>query len=96
MRPTNENSISEVIAEMLKKYSLEEGLWSAKIHQAWDKSLSEYIVKRTTSLAFSKGLLKVSVNSSVIRNELLLIKEDIRKQINDELGSEIVLDMMIF
>ena len=31
MRPTNENSLAEVIREMMKKYQLEDGLWSARI-----------------------------------------------------------------
>ncbi|MBK7888354.1 MAG: DUF721 domain-containing protein [Bacteroidetes bacterium] len=95
MRPTNENSIGNVITEMLKKYRLEDGLWSAKIEQAWANCLSEYIVQRTTSLVFRNGHLQVYVSSSVIRKELLMMKADILNQLNEELGSDIIQEISV-
>lgn len=95
MRPTNENSLGDVIAEMLKKYHLEDGYWSAKITEAWGKCLSDYIVKRTSSIIFKNGLLQVYVNSSVIRKELLLISEEVMNQLNEELGIDIIKELRI-
>ncbi len=90
MRPTNENTLGEVISEMLKRYRLEDGMWSAKIEVAWAKCLSDYIVKNTSSLVFRNGILEVRLNSSVIRKELCLMKEEILKNLNDNLGTSIV------
>ena len=52
MRPTNENSLGDVIKDMLRKYELENGLWNAKIRDAWDKCVAKPIVQRTVSLRF--------------------------------------------
>ncbi len=96
MRPTNENSLGEVIREMMKKYQLEDGLWSARIVDAWGKSMLPAVVQRTNSLQFKNGQLVVHLNSAVLKNELNHIKQDLMDQLNAELGEVVVLEMLIY
>ncbi len=96
MRPTNENSLGDVIKEMLKKYQLEDGLWSAKIIEAWATCMPAPVIQRTQSLSFKSGQLTVHLNSAVVKQELTYIKQDILRQLNDELGEEVILEIVIY
>lgn len=96
MRPTNENSLGDVLKEMFRKYHLEDGLWSAKIEYAWGTCIAAPIVQRTNSLVFKNGLLIVYVNSSVVRNELVLMKEEIISQLNAELGELVIRELTVY
>lgn len=90
MRPGNENSLSEVIQEMIRKYGLEEGLWNSKIRDAWQQCIAPAVVQRTTRLNFSNGNLLVVLNSSVLRKELDLMKEDLVTSLNEHLGTPLI------
>ena len=96
MRPTNEKSLGDVIKDMLRKYELENGLWNAKIRDAWDKCVAKPIVQRTVSLRFMEGTLTVNLNSSVVRNELELLKTDIITTLNSELNQEVISEIKFF
>ena len=96
MRPTNESSIKEVIREMLKKYELDDGLWSAKIVEAWGNTMLPAVVQRTNSINFRNGVLSVYLNSSVLKNELSMVRQDLIQQLNEALGEEVILDMQFY
>ncbi|MFN0187683.1 MAG: DUF721 domain-containing protein [Bacteroidia bacterium] len=96
MRPTNENSLGDVIKEMLRKYELENGLWNTKIRDAWDKCVANPIVQRTLSMKFMEGILTVNLNSSVVRNELELLKKDLITSLNLELKQDVIIDIKFF
>jgi hypothetical protein len=44
----------------------------------------------TRNIYLSKGILYVEVSSPVVKNELLMMREDIRKRLNDGAGEEMV------
>ncbi|MFN8152979.1 MAG: DUF721 domain-containing protein [Bacteroidia bacterium] len=96
MRPTNENSLGEVIREMMKKYQLEDGLWSARITEAWGSCMLPAVVQRTNSVSYKNGQLVVHLNSAVLKQELTLIKKDIIAELNQELREEVILEMIIY
>lgn len=96
MRPTNENSLGDVIKDMLRKYELENGLWNEKIKEAWDKCVAKPIVQRTVSMKFMEGILTVNVNSSVVRNELELLKVDLIASLNAEFKQDVITEIKFF
>lgn len=96
MRPTNESSLAEVISDMLKKYQLEDGLWSAKIIEAWGNTMLPAVVQRTNALTFKQGLLTVYLNSAVLKTELSHIRGELIDQLNQALGQEVIRDMQLY
>ncbi|MBL7924637.1 MAG: DUF721 domain-containing protein [Bacteroidia bacterium] len=96
MRPGNESPISEVIREMLRKYELEDGLWNVRIHEAWAKCIAAPVLQRTVKIHFNNGSLKVTLNSSVVRNELELMKNEIIQSLNKELDAQVVNEVSFF
>jgi hypothetical protein len=53
------------------------------------------ISARTSKLYFRDGILYVHLNSSVVRNELSMIKEAVRERLNSAAGSEIVKEIVL-
>jgi hypothetical protein len=96
MRPTNENSLGDVLKDMLRKYELENGLWNEKIREAWDKCVSKPIVQRTVNMKFMEGVLTVNVNSSVVRKELELLKSDLITTLNTELKQDVIIEINFY
>jgi hypothetical protein len=54
------------------------------------------VIQRTQSLSFKSGQLTVHLNSAVVKQELTYIKQDILRQLNDELGEEVILEIVIY
>lgn len=96
IRPTNESTIGELISELIRIYGLQEGMQLERIRSVWGRSLSPSIIQRTRSLSFKKGVLTVHMNSAVVRNELQLIREEIRLELNKELKEELIRELIIF
>ena len=95
-RPTNESTIGELISELIRVYGLQEGMQLERIRSVWGRALSPSIIQRTRSLSFNKGVLTAYMNSAVVRNELQLIREEIRLELNKELKEEMIRELIIF
>lgn len=81
---------------MMKKYRLEDGLWSARIVEAWGNCMQPAVVQRTNAVQFKNGQLVIHLNSSVLKQELNMIKNDLITQLNTELGEQVILEMIIY
>ena len=90
----NQKSLGESIREFLKTYQLEEKLTETKITISWEKVMGHHIAIYTQKVRLKKKVLYVQLTSSVMRNELMLAREKIIKMINNELGSEVVEDVV--
>ena len=48
------------------------------------------------SLRISEGKVFVSFTSSVVKNEILMVKEGLIKALNDRVGDNVVKDIVVF
>ncbi len=95
-RDQNEENLGQVIDRLLKAYGLEEGYYAAAISTYWEKIMGAAIAKRTGRISIDKGVLKVEVTSSVLREELSYAKDKIIRNINQEIGHRIVKGVQIY
>tara|TARA_Y100001970_G_scaffold289577_1_gene420435 strand:+ start:289 stop:570 length:282 start_codon:yes stop_codon:yes gene_type:complete len=78
-------SIKEILEVYLKKPQIEEAKKDLNIEEAWKKAVGQTIFNNTKIKTFKKGVLIVSVENPVWRNELFLQKKqiiDLLKKIN--------------
>ncbi len=94
MRKSNTQKISEVIEEYLKNSGLTPKLKKARIINHWEELIGKAIAKRTTSIYIKKKTLFVSLNSSVVKNELMMMRQQIIDAINKEAG-EIMIEKIV-
>ncbi len=95
MRKRNTESLGEV----LKQYFEENQFIKRKIAESravtgWKQVLGQMIASYTTNIYFRNGVLYVSLNSSVLRSELLMAKERLIDKLNEYAGMPIVNDIV--
>jgi hypothetical protein len=95
MRESNEQPISEVIKDLIAAYKLKDGLNAVKVKEIWDAEMGKMIAQRTTSVKLVKKMLYVSVNSSVLRNELQFKRIEIIELIKSKLGEDVIDEVFI-
>lgn len=87
--------INSLLDEFVKAHRLEEGLAEYRIKKSWRDLLGVSISNKTKSLTIRKRKLIVQVQSSVIRNELMMIKDTLIQRLNAEAGSDVIDDIIL-
>jgi len=90
MRRSNTQSLSEALREYIREMKIERKLMEVDAVQSWEKLLGKTISRYTKNIYLSKGILYVEISSSVVKNELLMMREEIRKKLNEQAGDELV------
>ena len=92
MKREKTKSIGEAIAAYVQESNLGEGLLQARIFGMWDAltigqlRLGDY----TSRCSFREGVLSCKMKSSVVRAHLQFQLEEIRVQLNKQLGKEYI------
>ncbi len=87
--------IREVISEILKRDHLDHKMLENRVVRSWEKVIGKTVARATTQIFMNNGTLYVSINSSVMRNELLMLRDKIMHALNNEVGHQVVTAMVI-
>lgn len=88
-------SIADIVADYVQESHLEDGLFRAKVFEAWDRVVeaelgpffpTEQIPSLTISKYFVNGVLKCTMASSVVRSQLRARSSYLVTSINRILG----------
>jgi Dna[CI] antecedent, DciA len=90
----NDSPISDILKEIITKNKLQFGMDEIDVKEAWKNLMGNGVNSYTKNVAFKNSKLYVELTSSVLREELSLGKSKILKIINDDLGREVVLDLI--
>ncbi len=95
MEKKDAQHIKEVISQILKNQHLDHKMLESRAVRSWEKVIGRTVARATTQIFMHQGTLYVSINSSVMRNELLMLKDKIMNALNDEVGHRIVTAIVI-
>jgi len=95
MRKTNDKFLKEAIEQMLQVYKIKRRFDETGIVAHWPDLVGKYVANRTKEIFISNKKLFLRIESSVVKNELMLMRADIIKKINDEAKATLV-DELIF
>lgn len=87
--------IKAIIAEILKKQHLDHKMLENRVVRSWEQVIGKTVARATTEIFVHSGTLYLRINSSVMRNELLMLKDKIKDALNNEVGHQIVMDIVI-
>ncbi len=87
--------IREVISEILKRDHLDHKMLENRVVRSWEKVIGKTVARATTQIYMHNGTLYLSINSSVMRNELLMLKDKIMHALNSEVGHQVVTAIVI-
>ncbi|MGB0917329.1 MAG: DUF721 domain-containing protein, partial [Flavobacteriales bacterium] len=94
-RGSNQQPLKEVIDDWLSKHPRANKAKETRIAHLWGALLGPSVKNRTKNIYFKNGVLSVKLDSSVLRNELMFAKESIIKNINKELGEDLVTELAL-
>lgn len=95
MERVGAKSIKELIEQSIEKNNLNDGIDKVRVKKIWAQLTGEYIANSTSNIYVYDSKLFVSVNSSIIRNEILLIKSELKKRINKEIGRDFIKEIIV-
>lgn len=96
MRRKNAQSIGEILRDYFEDNTeLYEKIMESRIRYAWRQLLGPMVTHYTRTIYVRDRILYVSLTSSVLRNELLLIKEKLKESINKEIGNAFLFNLVI-
>ncbi len=94
MRKKNTELLSEVIRQVLKEQHLDAPLNEKRLIDAWPLVLGQNILQYTSDLKIKNKVLYVALTSSVLRHDLFLSREEIKKSLNKQVGAEVIVDII--
>ena len=95
MRGNNTNNIGDIIRKLMKSPKLAEKMDELDALDVWKELIGDNLKKFVVSAKMYKGNLYVKLSSSVLRNELSYKKGELKEQINQKLGKEIVKEIIL-
>lgn len=94
-RLNNQSAIGDILNEIIKNNKLEPGLNEVSVIDAWKNLMGNGVNNYTRNVALRNGTLYVELTSAVLREELSYGKDKIIKMINEELGKEVVKNVVL-
>jgi len=95
MRKSNTQPLGEVIHDYLKALDIDNKLQEIRLIDSWPKVVGISVSKKTDRLFIKNRVLFVYLNSSIVRSELLRIREGLIKALNDKAGTKIIDDIVL-
>ena len=95
MRKSKTKRIDELISQVLKDNNLDGKLREYSLVNSWEKVIGKTISNATTNIYIRDRKLFVHVRSSVICNELLMIREALVGALNREVGAQVIDDIVV-
>jgi predicted nucleic acid-binding Zn ribbon protein len=90
MRKSNTQSLSSVLKSYVQENNLERKLNELDLIKSWESVMGKTVSRYTNKLYIQNNTLFVETNSPVVRNELLMMKEEIRVRLNEVAGEELI------
>jgi len=95
MKRHNDQKIGEALKDMLNKYRLKSKFNQTKVKSLWESLMGPSISRYTTDIVIRRNKLFVTLSSSPLKQELSIGKEKIKNIINEELGEEVITEVVI-
>ncbi|RFZ91826.1 DUF721 domain-containing protein [Mucilaginibacter conchicola] len=94
MRKANDKSLKDAIEQMLNVYKIKRRFDETHVVAAWPDIVGKSVANRTKELFIRDKKLFLRIESSVIKNELVMMRHQIIQKINDEAKSTLIDDMI--
>ncbi len=89
-RTSNQSTLGEVIDKLMKAYRLDGKLKEMDVIQAWGEMMGLAVANRTKNIQIRNKTLFLTMDSSVMRDELSYGKEVIIQLVNEKAGFEMI------
>ena len=89
------HSLEDLMKDVIKENNLTKGMHQISVSDAWAKLMGNGVVSYTQNVELQNKTLIVKLKSSVLREELSYGKEKIVKMMNEELGEDLIVKIIL-
>jgi hypothetical protein len=87
--------LGDAISQIFKEEKLDEKYSIFAIRNGWEGIVGKIVAKHTTQINYAQGILFVSIDSPIIRNETAYVKETIIEKINKFVGKRLIKELVL-
>ncbi|MFP4018201.1 MAG: DUF721 domain-containing protein [Bacteroidales bacterium] len=95
MRRKNTQRLDEIINSYLKQMDLDGKLKEVKLTSSWEEIVGKLIARKTDKIFIKDRKLFVYLNSSIVRNELSMLKDSLIDELNKKAGDSVIDDIIL-
>ncbi|HLP72795.1 MAG TPA: DUF721 domain-containing protein [Bacteroidales bacterium] len=95
MRRSKTISLAEALDDYIKAMNIGDRLSEASVLNSWNEIVGKAISSRTTRIYIRDHVLYVHLSSSVVRNELLMLRQALMEKINAKAGKAIIKEIVL-
>jgi len=94
IKKDNTYNLQELIGKLIKAYRWDGKIDEMRIIDSWKSVVGPMIERHTTSINLKGKTLYVKMDSSALRNELIMARSKVVKSLNKEVGREVLTDIV--
>ena len=95
MRRSKTVTLAEALKDYIREMNFTEKLGEADLLNSWEEIVGKAISSRTTRIYIKDKILYVHLNSSVVRNELIMLREALKDKLNSKTGREVIREIIL-
>jgi predicted nucleic acid-binding Zn ribbon protein len=95
MRRKNTQKLGDVVQKYLEALDIDGKLKEVRLIKSWESVVGKMISNKTNNIFIKDKKLFVYLNSSIARNELSMVKDDLVKRLNQQAGGEVIEDIVL-
>ncbi len=93
MKRNNTEQIGDILRQFLRQEGLESPLNEYRLIESWKDVVGPAIARYTSNLYIKNQTLHVHLTSSVLRQELMMGRELLIRNLNKTVGSQVIVDI---
>lgn len=94
MRKPNDITLKQAIDKLLAHYKLKGKYDETGVVMLWPELMGSAVANRTKQIYVHQKKLFVRIESSVVKNELLMVKTAIVAKLNERVGSQAITEIV--
>lgn len=88
-------ALSDALQQFIQENHLEKGIDKIEVRDAWMQLMGNGVASYTESVKLKNDILFVSLTSSVLREELSYGKQKIIEMLNEQLGKNLIKELIL-
>ena len=96
MKRQNTQSLGVVMRQYMRAMGISQKIKEVKLIQQWDEIIGKQIANQTEKIFIKNKVLFIKIESSIIKQELLMLKSGVIKKYNDFAKEIIIKDMVLY
>ncbi len=87
---TNDKTLKEALEQMLKAYKLKNKYDETYAITSWEEVVGKAVANRTKEIFIQSKKLFVRIESSVVKNQLVMMRSQIIENLNERAGAQVI------